>query len=120
MGVKDSLMVFAILSKEIIIIVGIVLGIIILFSIFVFLITPYPEPSPLLLRELAFNRACEVWNTTHDCDKNKYEEPIILYTDVNDEKERSYSIEDFCQLLKLNDKTCFKRCGCIESWEPEE
>ncbi len=93
-------------------IAGIVLLVIFVVSVLIYMITPYPAPQPELLRKAAFNRACEVWNTTYQCNSHNFSDPILHYQDPDDEKEKVYSVNDLCQLLKLNDKTCYERCGC--------
>jgi hypothetical protein len=96
----------------IIVIAAILLAVIYVVSVLIYFTTPYPAPPPELLRKAAFNRACEAWNTTYKCNNNTFAKPILHYQDVDDEKEKVYSVSELCQLLKLNDKTCYERCGC--------
>ncbi|MCX6819075.1 MAG: hypothetical protein NT129_03710 [Candidatus Aenigmarchaeota archaeon] len=109
---KEKMVSLAKVLLIIVVIAGTVLLAIFVVSVLIYMITPYPAPQPKLLRKAAFNRACEVWNTTYQCNSHNFSDPILHYQDPYDEKEKVYSVNNLCQLLKLNDKTCYERCGC--------
>lgn len=112
MSAREKICDFLTGLKEVIIIACAVLAVIIAFAITNASFIKAQPPQPEMLREIAFNRACEFWNTTFGCSRDNYTQPFLYYQDIADEGQRPYSVQELCFLLKLNEETCYQRCGC--------